>query len=299
MTSRLFTLPFACLALASVCSAQFYIGEQDFPDLAVLANSNAAWLAAQANEAAPCNAILSSPTTVTWQHTGIPTGVDALLTIGLWDLDNSAAGRQVSAMTWNGVAQPASVIDVFENFATVDLQYRLFRVAVPAAVLASGTLQVGLTLGSPNGNEVGFDFAVLEPNAGFVTFGPGCAGSLGVPDQVATALPQIGQTAAITTTGLPVNACFHMLGFSRTISPFGPLPLDMGGFGASGCFGRVSPEFSVFLLGSGGSVTRSFGIPNDSFFLGAQLFAQSMVLDPGANALDAVFSNAASVVVGI
>jgi hypothetical protein len=296
---RLLSTAILSLAGSGFLPAQFLVGEQDFPDLAILANSNSAWLAAQANEPAPMNVIWTSPATITWQHAGVPTGVDALLTIGLWDLDNGAAGRQVSAVTWNGVAQGVSVLDVFENLATVDLQYRLFRIPVPAADLVSGTLQVSLTFGSPSGNEVGFDFALLEPNAGFVTFGAGCPGSLGVPIQVATALPQLGQTAALTTTGLPADACFHMLGFSRTSSGFGPLPIDLSSFGAPGCFGRVGPEFTVFLVGSGGSATRSFWIPNVSFFLGAQLFAQSMVLDPGVNALDAVFSNAASVVLGI
>jgi hypothetical protein len=96
----------------------------------------------------------------------------------------------------------------------------------------------------------------------------------------------------------PASAAFVMLGFSRTASVFGPLPLDGAALGAPGCFGRVSSDAVAFLTGTGNQVVWSLAIPNAPGFLGLTLYQQALLLDPGLNALGASFSDAAALFVG-
>jgi len=133
--------------------------------------------------------------------------------------------------------------------------------------------------------------------AGFGSFGPGCAGSLGV-SHLAANLPQLGSTLNLSVNNLPQSIAIMMIGFSNTFSPFGPLPLDVTTFGAPGCFGRVSPDVTVLLLGAGNTAVWPFAIPNDPTLSGLRLFNQAFVLDPGFNTLGAVLSDAAAFIIG-
>lgn len=63
--------------------------------------------------------------------------------------------------------------------------------------------------------------------------------------------PQLGTPLNVTINNLPLSAAIMLTGFSRTNSPFGPLPLDLTPFGAPGCVGYVSPDASLFVFGSG------------------------------------------------
>lgn len=129
-------------------------------------------------------------------------------------------------------------------------------------------------------------------------FGSGCAGSLGVPGNVPAGLPHLGQTFTATFTNLPQNVAFHMLGFSRTASLFGALPLDLTAFGAPGCAGRVSTDAVSLMIGAGNSATFSWTLPNDPSFLGARFYNQALALDT-VNALGAITSDAAMLVLGL
>lgn len=133
----------------------------------------------------------------------------------------------------------------------------------------------------------------------YAPFGSGCAGHAGVPSNSATALPQIGQTMVVSIGNMPPpNVAFLMLGFSRTTSSFGPLPLDLSALGAPGCFGRVSTDSVTLLLGSGGTASFGMAIPSSQTYLGLQFFTQALVLDPGQNTLGAVTSVAAEASIG-
>ncbi len=135
-------------------------------------------------------------------------------------------------------------------------------------------------------------------DAGYTFFAPGCAGSNGVPGNVVANPPRIGTTMSATLTNLPsgFSAAFYLLGFSRTNSLFGPLPLDLTGFGAPGCHARVSADSSTLLLGAG-SATFNLALPNNPALLCTQFYAQGMSLDP-VNALGAVMTDAAAGIIG-
>lgn len=133
----------------------------------------------------------------------------------------------------------------------------------------------------------------------YAVFGNGCAGSAGVPTNTASALPRIGQTMVATIGQLPpAGVAMFLLGFSRTNSVFGPLPLALGAYGAPGCTGYVSSDAVDLLLGSGGAANFNLAIPASQTYLGFQFFTQALVVDPGWNTLGAVVSDAAAATIG-
>lgn len=135
--------------------------------------------------------------------------------------------------------------------------------------------------------------------AGLGLFATGCAGSAGVTTQRVTAMPWIGQTASVTLDHLPSSVAILMFGLSRTNSPFGPLPVAAAPYGAPGCNGLVSPDANSLLLGGGGTATWNLAIPNAPGMSGLAFYTQALVLDPGFNALGAVFSDGAAGILGM
>jgi PKD repeat protein len=134
--------------------------------------------------------------------------------------------------------------------------------------------------------------------AGYGFFQAGCAGSMGMSNLLHTSRPQLGTTLTVNATNLPLSVAIMMVGFSRTASAFGPLPLDATPFGAPGCFGRVSPDATAFLFGAGNVAAWNFGVPNNAGLIGILLYTQSLVPDPAFNTLGAVFGDAAAVYIG-
>lgn len=134
--------------------------------------------------------------------------------------------------------------------------------------------------------------------AGYGFFGAGCAGSLGVPRNVVGTPPRLGGTMTSTYTNLAQDAVFSLVGFSRTSSPFGPLPLSLAVYGAPGCNALVSPDATLLLLGSSNSASFSLSIPNSIAYLGAQLYTQGLSLDP-VNAFGAVTTDANAAIFGL
>ena len=93
-------------------------------------------------------------------------------------------------------------------------------------------------------------------------------------------------------------AAFLISGWSNTASTLGALPLDATPFGMPGCTLRTSIDAVTFLVGAGGQAVFTMAIPNLASLVGATFHQQAMVLDPGANTLGAVLSDAATAVVG-
>lgn len=136
--------------------------------------------------------------------------------------------------------------------------------------------------------------------ASYTGFAAGCVGTAGIPSNTASAPPRLGTLASITFGNLPApSAVIALIGFSNTMSGFGPLPLDLTSFGASGCFARVSADATVFVLGSGGAAVLAMNTPNDPGMIGLQYYTQALVLDSTLNALGASMSDAAVAVVGL
>jgi len=144
------------------------------------------------------------------------------------------------------------------------------------------------------------EFSCVPVLGGYVTFAPGCVGSAGIPSNQALALPILGQTMIAVIGNLPAPAvAIFILGFSNTMSlTSGPLPLDLAAFGAPGCFGRVSADSSLLILGAGGMASFSWGIPNNPGYLGLRFYTQALALDAPANALGGTMSDAAAGILG-
>jgi hypothetical protein len=135
--------------------------------------------------------------------------------------------------------------------------------------------------------------------AGYGWFGSGCASTLGtISTNTSTQPPRLGQTFTATISDLPQGVAILSLGFSRSASLFGQLPLDLTAFGAPGCLARVSPDANSILIGTpGGSAGFNLQIPATAGLLCTQFYTQALLLD-AANPLGAVISDAAAVIVG-
>ncbi len=141
------------------------------------------------------------------------------------------------------------------------------------------------------------DFGGLS---GLGFFGAGCPNSLlQISKQTITGLPTLGSTLSVTYDNLPLSVVISVLGFSNTVSSFGPLPLDLGAFGAPGCPARVSADSSTLLIGAGNTANYSLALPNNPAFQGMKCFLQGFVLDPPANTLGVVTSDATGGAVGL
>lgn len=235
---------------------------------------------------------------------------------------NAAAWRQVAALagvgTGSGAAAPRVRVAVSPPLYLPPGRFGLFVQVVGGGpqytqgsmVVATG--DVTLTLGASQSTAFSsnpvpdriwngalhYSHCGVGGEAGYQFFGPGCAGALGVPGNVATTRPRLGQTLSVDLNRLPVNATFMILGFSRTSSVFGPLPLDLGPFGAPGCLARISPDAALLVLGTGNTATWNLPIPNAAALLCVQFLTQGLALDPAANALGAVVSDAAAGIIG-
>jgi hypothetical protein len=138
------------------------------------------------------------------------------------------------------------------------------------------------------------------PQAAVTFFGPGCAGTLGVPGLAPApqSRPLLGTTLRLDATNLPVGAGIMMLGLGNTASPFGPLPLDLTPLGMPGCAGRVSPDAQTFLFGAGGTAQFALTLPLNPVLAGTLFYDQVLVLDPGVNAFGATMSDATASLIG-
>lgn len=139
--------------------------------------------------------------------------------------------------------------------------------------------------------------------ATFVTFGAGCAGTAGVPTlaQSGGLLPYLGTTFPVRISNLSTSGFrvpFGLLGASKTTWSGFTLPLDLTGVGMPGCTLYTGGEVVVQLQASAGSATWGIAIPFDPALVGAKAFQQIVVIDPGANALGFVTSNATELTIG-
>ncbi|MBK8095576.1 MAG: hypothetical protein IPK26_00605 [Planctomycetes bacterium] len=156
------------------------------------------------------------------------------------------------------------------------------------------------TLFTPRIWNGAFYYATCDTSgeASYGVFDLGCAGTQGVARNNLVAAPRLGNTMTAEFTNLPIDAAIVLIGFSRTSSPFGSLPLDLTSFGAPMCLGRVSPDATEFITGTGNVANFNLGIPNIPGLLCGQFYTQALVLDPGINTLNATVSDAAAAVIG-
>jgi len=139
---------------------------------------------------------------------------------------------------------------------------------------------------------------VLGSPTTYTFLGAGCGGSMSPTMLVPIDTPRSGGILEIRLLDLPISVAFMMTGFRTTSSSLGPLPLTLAGFGMPGCTAFVSDDLVTMVTGSGGQAVFTLAIPTGAFVVGAMLHQQALVLDPGANVLGAVMSNAATGVIG-
>ena len=224
---------------------------------------------------------------------------------------NSAGGGQRTFLSFapaiylapgvNGLAiEQIGASPLYTNLGGVRTWGNADLTITAGATQALPTFGAASTLFSPRIWNGALHYSTSTSNgaAGYGYLGEGCAGSLGVPGNIATAQPVIGTTATFTVDKLPLSVAFFLTGFSSSVGPLGPLPLDLAAFGAPGCSARVSPDATNVAFGAGNSVTVSLPIPNATALIGLRMYTQALALDPTANALGATISDAAALVIG-
>jgi hypothetical protein len=132
------------------------------------------------------------------------------------------------------------------------------------------------------------DNVLLEGAApgGNFTFGSGCAGTGGVVPTIGAnsppMVPNLGY--AVTLSGaLPGTAAVLVVGFSDTMWLAFPLPLNLAFVLAPACFLNVSVDIQIPTATSGaGTASQLLPIPPLPGLVGASLYSQWGVIDPGA-----------------
>jgi hypothetical protein len=128
-------------------------------------------------------------------------------------------------------------------------------------------------------------------------FGEGCAGASGaVPGLGLSGSPALGGTTDVwVSNARPSSATQILLGVDN--AP--PLPQDLTAFGMPGCRLYVAPLDALAGLTDAVGVLRlALTIPNRPDLVGAILYSQALVVDPGANAAGLVTTNYGRLLVG-
>jgi len=137
-----------------------------------------------------------------------------------------------------------------------------------------------------------------RPRSGatYARFGTACRGSAGAPSlaPASGSLPWLGETFTLQfgdlLSGQPVLV---FLGFSRTNwSGLFPLPVDLTAIGMNGCSLYVSGEHLDVTTSVGGRASWPLTLCRCPELLGLDFFNQAFVLDPSANVLGMIATNA-------
>ncbi len=139
------------------------------------------------------------------------------------------------------------------------------------------------------------------PIARWLPGGAGCMGTQGVPLLLPApgSLPVLGTTFGLElASGTGGGLAAIAVGFSDLQWSGGALPADLTPFGMPGCWLRTAPEFLGFVVLAGGRTRLHWPLPGTPGLIGTRFHAQGLVLDPAANALGAVVSNAGTGVAG-
>lgn len=163
-----------------------------------------------------------------------------------------------------------------------------------------GTLGTAATDQDDWAGRLHYLLATERTLAGYATIGPGCPGPLDQPRLLPSNLPRIGTVFQVSVDRLPMDAAFFATGFSATGSALGPLPLELGLYGMSGCWLRMSPDSLAYRAGPAGSriATWLLTLPADPNLLGVAFYNQALVPAPGWNLFGAVLSSAFGGVIG-
>jgi hypothetical protein len=201
------------------------------------------------------------------------------------------------ALRYTGAVPRYVTLSAATTYANGDLSLTLGSAAATTVAPFQGT---STTVNTPRGwsGRLYYDTQNVTGTAATGTFAKGCAGSQPISALTAAARPSLGSTFTVTANNLPFNTGIMALGLSRTSSVFGPLPLDLSGFGAPGCTASVSSDATAVFSGTGGTATWTLALPATPSLAGIVFYNQAYVVDPTANLLGFVTSNAIGSVLG-
>lgn len=114
-------------------------------------------------------------------------------------------------------------------------------------------------------------------------FGSGCSGSMGVPTYVITGIPGLNRTITFQVGNTAAPLMIIEGGVSNTFWATLPLPLDLSGLNAAGCFLRVSLDAAIY---SGGVAPIPVTLPNDPAIVEIPIYTQAFLFgDPSGKTL--------------
>ncbi len=170
-----------------------------------------------------------------------------------------------------------------------------------ATAIDPGSNRVLLFGGSVGGGEThtldlkNFATAMYEP------YGTSCKGPNGNPALGALNCnpPFLNETFTAQVTNIPSGAKTYLIfGVSNTTWGTYRLPMDLSGFGFTGCSLRASLDLFVTMSTSGTTASLAAKVPNDSNLVGTTFFNQAFVFDATANASGATLTNGAAGKIG-
>ena len=168
------------------------------------------------------------------------------------------------------------------------------------AITAPGIHRVVITQTSGTVGSDNVEFLPVRRAAAYTPYGAGCAGALGVPvlARATGSLPLPGTMFTATISGAPAGLALMATGLSDAQSGGLLLPLSLAALGMPGCQLFAEALQLDTVAGASSTLAWSWALPAGGALLGLRFYQQALVLDPAANALGLVVSNAAAATIG-
>jgi alpha-tubulin suppressor-like RCC1 family protein len=135
--------------------------------------------------------------------------------------------------------------------------------------------------------------AIVGHESRYVGFALGCRGTLPTSRIIPRDTPQIGRDLPLLITNLPHDIAFLSFAWQK-LTP----GVDLTGLGMPGCTLHTGLDAVLALVGNNRRARWTLPIPDAPVLLGARFHQQAAVLDPAANALGLVLSDAYEAVIG-
>jgi alpha-tubulin suppressor-like RCC1 family protein len=144
------------------------------------------------------------------------------------------------------------------------------------------------------GSSVATSVARVGPTTRYISFAPGCSGSLPSTRLIPSSTPRIGETLEVRLFDLPVDLAIMAMSLQPVAGP-----VSLASIGMPGCDLEIAIDAVQVLSGNGNQASWFLPIPDQPQLVGLRFLNQALVLDPAAgNSFGAVMSDAAEGVVG-
>ncbi len=191
------------------------------------------------------------------RHRGVPLRLS-------WSPPSAQIWRWDPAVGWTAVNSVSNLPGIYAGIAYDSTRNRLYYGDSPNTMVYLNDANPALYV--PHGD--------VCPSPGFPTLG------LSQPWSRAW----IGTTFEVTASSLLQSTAVLAMGFSDQMTGSTVLPLDLSGYGLTGCFLRVAPDATALGVGANGSATFQIPIPNSQSLVGTNFWQQVLAPVPGVNA---------------